>query len=243
MKKVYIPTEEELQQLNYLGINPYNYLLSKTVETLIMEDIIYGEIDMLDIAYEQLSEFPELVYSICKIYPEAIASSELASKNIDLARLLTKKIIREDKTIYQLDNLSYFDQESDVISDIIVIENTVKNLSEHLTSTPRYRFDYRGPNILLDNIFSCELPIDFLSTDLYDDLISIDPIYITKLGIDLDKEKRNYSQKKSFGLSRGLIRYLSRYNMEEPNSNDQQEKTKKLIRYLDSHKQNYQQNI
>ena len=46
MKKVYIPTEEELQKLNYLGIDTYKYLLSKTAETLIIEDIIYEEIDM-----------------------------------------------------------------------------------------------------------------------------------------------------------------------------------------------------
>ena len=83
MKKVYIPTEEELQQLNYLGINPYNYLFSKVTETLIMEDIIYGEIDMLDTAYEQLSEFPEIIYAISRIYPEKIAPSVYARKDIE----------------------------------------------------------------------------------------------------------------------------------------------------------------
>ena len=159
MKKVYIPTEEELQQLNYLGINPYNYLFSKVTETLIMEDIIYGEIDMLDTAYEQLSEFPEIIYAISRIYPEKIASSEYARKDIDLCRLLTSKISRQDNSIYQLDTLSYFDLESSIISDNIVIQNTIKNLSEHLSTNPRYRFDYKEPNILLDNIFDCEIPI------------------------------------------------------------------------------------
>lgn len=241
MKKVYIPTEEELQQLNYLGINPYNYLFSKVTETLIMEDIIYGEIDMLDTAYEQLSEFPEIIYAISRIYPEKIASSEYARKDIDLCRLLTSKISRQDNSIYQLDTLSYFDLESSIISDNIVIQNTIKNLSEHLSTNPRYRFDYKEPNILLDNIFDCEIPIENIATNLQYELLSIDPIYITKLGLDLEKEKRDYFQNKAFYLSRGLARYTNRYHLENIDRTNQQEKTKKLIRYLDLHKQNYQQ--
>ena len=153
MKKVYIPTEEELKQLNYLGINVYKYLFAKVTETLIMEDIIYEETDMLDVVYEQLTEFPEIKAAICRMYPEKIALSQYASKDIELCRLLSRKITRQDNTIYQLDTLAYFDQESDVVSDKIVIENTIKNLSEYLTASPRYRFDYKGPSILLDNLF------------------------------------------------------------------------------------------
>jgi len=239
MKKVYIPTEEDLQKLNYLGVDTYKYLLSKTTETLIMEDVIYEEIDMLDVVYEKLEEFPEIIYALARMYPEKIALSKYAAKDINLARLLTKKLSRKDNSIYQLDTLSYFDQESDVMSDIIVTQNIIKSLSEHLTSTPRYRFDYKEPNILLDNIFSCEIQTKKLSTDSQYELLSIDPIYITKLGIDLDKEKRNYSQNKSFYLLRGLTKYTNRYHLENINRTNQ-EKTKKLVRYLDEHKKNYQ---
>lgn len=241
MKKVYIPTEEELQQLEYLGIDTYKYLLSKTTETLIMEDVIYNETDMLDITYEQLSEFPELTYAISRIYPEKIASSVYARKDIELCRLLTSKLSRQDNSIYQLDTLSYFDLESSIISDNIVIQNTIKNLSEHLSTNPRYRFDYKELNILLDNIFDCEIPIENIATNLQYELLSIDPIYITKLGLDLEKEKRDYFQNKAFYLSRGLAKYTNRYHLENIDRTNQQEKTKKLIRYLDSHKQNYQQ--
>ena len=192
MKKVYIPNEEELQKLNYLGIDTYKYLLSKTAETLIIEDIIYEEIDMLDTAYEQLEEFPEIKYSIARMYPEKITLSEYAKKDIELARLLTKKLSRKDNTIYQLDALSYFDGESPVVTDSIVIENTIKSLIENLSCSPRYRFDYKEPNILLDNIFTCEILTEELSKDSQNNLISIDPIYITKLDIDLEKEKRNF---------------------------------------------------
>ena len=239
MKKVYIPTEEELQQLNYLGIDTYKYLLAKTVEAVIMEDIIYDYVDMLDITYEELSEFKEIKYAICGIYPERIATSNYAKKDIELCRTLIDRISRQDNTIYQLDILSYFDLESSIISDSIVIQNTIKKLSEHLTTNPRYRFDYKEPNILLDNIFACEIPLENIANNLQHELLSIDPIYITKLGLDLDIEKRNYSQNKSFYLSRGLARYTNRYHLENIDRNNQGEKTKKLIRYLDSHKQNY----
>lgn len=239
MKKVYIPTEEELQQLNYLTVDTYKYLLAKTVEAIIMEDVIYDETNMLDVTYEELSEFKELTYAIAKIYPEKIALSKNAKKDIELCRLLTSKLSRCDNSSYQLDVLAYFDLESSVISDNIVIQNTIKNLSEHLTRTPRYRFDYKEPNILLDNIYACEIPTENISTKLQYELLSIDPIYITKLGLDLDKEKINYSQNKSFYLSRGLTKYANRYHLENIDRTNQQEKAKKLIRYLDSHKQNY----
>ena len=239
MKKVYIPNEEEIQQLNYLGIDTYKYLLAKTVEALIMEDIVYDEIDMMDNAYEQFDEFKELTYAIARIYPERIATSINARKDINLCRLITSKLSREDKSIYQLDAISYFGDESPVMFDNIVIENTIKRLSEHLTSAPRYRFDYKEPNILLDNIFGCEIPLENIKENLQHELLSVDPIYITKLGLDLDVEKRNYAQNKAFYLSRGLTRYANRYYLENIDRTNQEEKSKKLIRYLDSHKENY----
>ena len=239
MKKVYIPTDEELQQLNYLGIDTYKYLLAKTIEAIIMEDVIYDETNMLDVTYEELTEFKELTYAIAKMYPEKIALSENAKKDIELCRLLTSKLSRCDDSIYQLDVLSYFDLKSSVISDNIVIQNTIKNLSEHLTRTPRYRFDYKEPNILLDNIFACKIPLENIEGNLQHELLSIDPIYIIKLGLNLDEVKKNYTQNKLFDLSRGLTRYTNRYHLEDIDRTNQQEKTKKLIRYLDSHKQNY----
>lgn len=239
MKKVYIPNEEEIQQLNYLGIDTYKYLLSKTIEALVMEDIVYDETDMMESAYEEFEGFKELTYAIARIYPERIATSVNARKDINLCRLITSKLSREDSSIYQLDAISYFGDESPVMSDNIVIENTIKRLSEHLTSAPRYRFDYKEPNILLDNIFGCEIPLENIKENLQHELLSVDPIYITKLGLDLDAEKRNYAQNKSFYLSRGLTRYANRYYLENIDRTNQREKSKKLIRYLDSHKKNY----
>jgi len=41
MKKIYIPTTDELYELQSLGTNIHKYLISKVIETLIMEDTIY----------------------------------------------------------------------------------------------------------------------------------------------------------------------------------------------------------
>lgn len=239
MKKVYIPTEEEIQQLQYLGMNTYSYILSKAVEVLIMEDVIYDKTNMLEIAYNHLSDFPEIVYAICRMYPEKIATSEFASRDISLCRRLTEKLPSQDKSIYYLDNLTYFDQQSDVTLDSTVVKNTSSILADRLTSTPRYRFDYREPNILLDNIFACDLSNVNVTKDTYDDLISIDPVYITKLGFDLASEKRKLCQNKSFALPRGMMKFTNRYGMDNINTTNQQEKTKKLIRCLEYHRQKY----
>lgn len=232
MKKVYIPNEDEIEKLKYLGINPYQYLLSKTVETLIMEDIIYEDIDMFDVAYQEL-HIEEIRYALALLYPEKIASSEFAPNDLDLCRMLTKRVFRQDKSIYQLDNLSYFNQDWIITGDDIVIENVSKILAEHLTSQPRYRFDYKEPNKVLDDIFACEIDSDAHTPKIYDDLLSIDPIYITKLGLNLEQVKKDLSQNKAFSLQRGMVKYNGRYNMSEVDTKNYQEKTKRLIKCLE----------
>ena len=232
MKKVYIPTDYEIHQLKYLGFNPYQYLLSKTVETLIMEDVIYEDIDMFNVAYEEL-HIEEIRYALALLYPEKIASSEFASNDLDLCRMLTKRVFRQDKSIYQLDNLSYFNQDWIITGDDIVIENVSKILAEHLTSQPRYRFDYKEPNKVLDDIFACEIDSDALTPKIYDDLLAIDPIYIIKLGLNLEQVKKDLSQNKAFSLQRGMAKYNGRYNMSEVDTKNYQEKTKRLIKCLE----------
>jgi len=236
MKKVYIPTDYEMQQLKYLGFSPYYYLLAKTVETLIMEDIIYEDIDMFDYIYEDLTDIKEVLYSIAQIYPEKIASSEIAAKDIDLCRMLMQKISHQrhiDNSIYQLDTLTYFNQESDIIKDSEIIKTVSSTLADRLTTNPRYRFEYKEPNALLDNIFSCELPYGNINSDTFGDLISIDPIYITKLGLDLELEKRKISQNKGLEITRGIARYKNRYYIEQADTSNQQQKIKKLMKCLE----------
>ena len=145
MKKVYIPTEEEIEKLNSLGLNTYNYLLSKVTETLIMEDVIYDDIEMFEYVYENLSEYPEILYSLCKIYPDRIGLSDVASKDVILLRKITERLHKQDNSIYNLDYITQFSEELLTNPDPIVLKNIIKKLSSKLISTPRYRFDYKEP--------------------------------------------------------------------------------------------------
>jgi len=196
---------------------------------------------MLEIAYEHLREFPEIVHTICRMYPERIGNSQVASKDIALCQKLINEIPNPNKSIYFLDNLTSFDE--DVLSDPIVIENTSKILADKLLSTPRYRFDYKDPNILLDNIFSCKLPHNLITSIAFSELITIDPIYLIKLRQSQSSKKINML----FELKRSLIKYSNRYGVSsgaEYEGKDvltkPDEKTKKLLRCLEYHKNNYQ---
>lgn len=238
MKKVYIPTEEEIEKLNSVGVNTYNYLLSKVTETLIMKDVIYEDIDMFEYVYENLSEYPEILYSIARIYPDRISLSNIASKDINLLRMLTKKIKNQDTSIYNLDYITQFSEELLEEPDLIVLKNVASVLADKLISTPRYRFEYKGPNILLDNIFTCELPKNIDTTELLSYLMTIDPIYATKQDISCFYQTDKKNKTIPFELTRGMTQYNIRYGMETDiqDKNIKREKSKKLIRCLNEHK-------
>lgn len=240
--KVYIPTMEELIELQKLGIDVYSYLIAKVIETIIMEDQIYEEGDMFEIL-DYLGPHPEIIYAICKLYPQKINESIITSKDTDLCMKLIQGIQREDRTIYQLDDiLMNFDK--DILFDIGIIKNVINFLSAHLSSCPKYRFDYMGPNDLLDSIFSCELPIEKINVESYTNLIDIDPVYSVKLGIDYRNEKD-----KIILLKRAATLYFGRYGLERMTNKDYQNKdiinkpddnVKRLIKCLEYHKKNYQ---
>lgn len=246
MKKIYIPTTEELHNLQSLGANVYDYMLVKVIEALVMEDVVYKKQDMFEVAYEHLSEFSEIVYAIAKMYPERITSSTRASKDIELHRRMFERLPSQDKSIYYLDNLTYLGQDSELI-DPILTQNTSKILSEKLILCPRYRFDYKEPNILLDRIFSCELPTDFITSETKDLFATIEPAYAVKFGeIEIDKKGR---VKREFlsSIKRSMVRYITRYGLDFSKNICQgmdiiskpTVKTRKLIRCLEQHQQNY----
>ena len=245
MKKVYIPTMDELYELQSLGVNVHKYLVAKSIEALIMEDTIYEEIDMLEVVYEHFSEFPEIIHTICRMYPERISDSTRALEDITLWRTLTNRIPKQDRTIYFLDDLKPLSE--NVISDSVIIENLSKFLADELLVTPRYRFDYKEPNILLDNIFACDLPIESISDNASSYLLSIDPIYSLKLGLSQTNQREKISKDMLFELKRSITRYSVRYCL--PTYDQYQnkdiltnpdEKTKKLIRCIEYHKNNCQ---
>lgn len=254
MKEVYIPTKNELLELQNLGINVYRYLLSKGMEALVMEDVIYGEKNMFETAYETLPEFREILPPLARMYPERIKESEKASTDIDLCQKMLKPLSRKnDFSIYQLDNLIYFNQDTKVLHDARIIKTVSSILEEELPSTPKYRFDYQEPNILLDDIFSCRIPLETLEKDALDNLLAVDPIYAVKY-LSLPEEKRPHSVKglaflndMAYTITKNTLRYVGRYGLEGITEyrgkdivNAPDAKVKKLVRYLEQHKNNYQ---
>ena len=237
--KVYIPTMEELEKLQKLGVDIYGYLVAKVTETIIMEDIIYEEGDMFEIL-EYLGPHPEILYAICKLYPEKISQSIITSKDKDLCKMLISTIRKEDKTIYELENiLKNFDKS--ILFDKDIVKNTLKFIASNLSQCPRYRFDYMAENPLLDSIFSCELPQEHVAIGAYANLAIIDPIYSIKYS---QRSKEN-----DFITKRGMISYLNRYEIDQYSYfdynhqdiiNKPNDDVKKLIKCLEYHKKNYQ---
>lgn len=237
--KVCIPTMEELELLQKLGIDVYSYLIAKVTETIIMEDIIYEEGDMFEIL-DYLGPHPDIIYAICRLYPEKISESIITSKDIDLCKMLTSTIKNEDKSIYQLENIIKNFDES-ILFDKEIIKNTVDFISSHLSQCPKYRFDYMGENKLLDSIFSGELTKEMIAPGLITNLTTIDPTYCVRL----DKNNRG----KEFIIQRGMAMYLNRYEIGQYNTSTYFQKdiikkpnddVKKLIKCLEYHKKNYQ---
>lgn len=239
MKKVYIPTEEELHKLENIGVNTYYYLLSKTIESIIMADVIYEEEDMFDVAYEEFSDYPQIIYSIAKMYPERIAESVRASNDMQLCKKIILTLVQNDRSIYGLDQMKYFQEE--VLRDKEVISLIIDTLSCKLHTSPRYRFEYNSPNEVLDKIFACEVDTESMDEDTLGALSFIDPIYLAKTCDLIEDKEMAKKAKKSiiryaniYGLNAHLIEYLKPNILVENN-----EKIKRMIRCLDRHRNYY----
>ena len=155
MKKVYMPTMDELYLMQDMGFDLYKYLLAKAVESLIMDVKVYGNGDksILQGAYKYLREHPEISCSICKLYPEEIMYSRYAESENRLCYDLINPRYNQDRSIYNLDNLSYFENGYGVLNHMSIISKTISTLSEKLEVSPRYRFEYKESS-LLNNIFN-----------------------------------------------------------------------------------------
>ena len=91
--KVYIPTMEELIELQKLGANIYNYLVIKVTEAIILEDIVYDVGDMFEIL-DYLGPHPEIIYAICRLYPHKIKESLITSKDKELCKKIITSMLK-----------------------------------------------------------------------------------------------------------------------------------------------------
>ncbi|MBQ2872952.1 MAG: hypothetical protein IJE89_03025 [Bacilli bacterium] len=260
MKKVYIPSEEELLKMQDLtkvngiyhnGSIMYKYLLCKVVEALVIEGKLEDR-GILEKTYKYFRENPQIAIAICKMYPEEIKFSEYAQNDIRLCEDLLTGALLPDKTIYSLDNLTHFQNGVGVYTNYYIMRSTIETLYEKLTTTPQYRFEYQEPNSLLDSIFSCNLSSYEFNSQTAEQLVKIEPAHALKLDKNVFNKyniQRMLTSSLTTVLESYINAYCARYGMErivfpeyyrEDIIKNPDDNVKRLLRYLDRHKRTYQ---
>lgn len=245
MRKIYMPTENELYQMQEVmgGENMYAYLLAKAVEALIVNGLNNPAQGILRNADEDVKNDAEIVRAIGLLYPYEIEHSQLAMNDSKLC--LNLLYGTEDRSIYELDNLNRFYDE--VNYDPKVVEKTISTLSDKLLDMPRYRFEYRQ-SPLLESIFSCDQRIFDLGNPAV--LMGIEPGYSLKPIIGDDIEATYNRKYKRSHLFQGMEKYCERYRIPSPRYaghqyeyetdilTDKDENVKRLIRTIYHDKNN-----
>lgn len=252
MKKVYIPTVDELYQMQDLsqgGAHIYKYMIAKAVEVLVMEGKLELDKKPLEIAYRYFREFPDIAYAICKMYPQnKMHCSEEVRMEIEndvvLCQNLINGISKQDDSIKQLDYiLAYFENGTCVVTHNEVIKAILNKLVVGLSSYPQYRFEYKD-NTLLDEIFGCDLPEWLMPIGMDEHLMVIDPAYTNRLN---GQRKLPYSERVQ-SFKKSVNQYANRYIINQMIGAEYlgmdiisrpDEKTRKLLRCLEQHKNKY----
>lgn len=177
MRELYIPSMDDLYEMQDMNVNIYKYILVKVIERIILEGVNYPNKGMLKNVYKYLRENLYIASSVGMLYPEEIKYSMVASMDIDLCmRVLTK----EEDNRCNLDYLANFDSLTQ--TNTIVFDTVIIKLNETLKSNPRYRFEYKQ-SYLLDRIFKREITSTELmfSKDKIKELLDIEPAYCLSL--------------------------------------------------------------
>lgn len=219
MKKVFIPSMDDLYKMQDMHINILPYLYAKAIERLCIEYNNYPKMgSILRNEYKYLREDPVIAKAICMMYPSEIMYSDIVKYDTSLAM----KLISEPKNndIYRLDNISYFGNNLD--SNLLIQKEVIRILYNEIYSNPKYRFEYKDSNIL-DDIFMGR----FNTTLFLDDITKkqlgyIEPYY----GLDSDM------------LSNMMERYVNRYGIDYTSNNkdiltNQTIEVKRLFRCID----------
>lgn len=210
MKKIFIPSIDELYQMQEMGANVYKYILVKAIESLICHGVNYPKAEILKVAYKYLKDNIEISRAICTLYPEEMKYSKISKIDTELClRLINSKT--HDKNC-GLDYLSKFD--TDVLENSIVLTNVVQLLNKELIDNAKYRFDYNS-NKLLDSIFNREIGENELmlifgesKNKVTKALTNIEPTYALSLPDNcFTKETRREH------LHTGIHNYANRYGI------------------------------
>lgn len=209
MKKVYIPSDETLDKMQELAGSKYLYcyMLAKTVESIVMNKPL--DKNLLEDETKSIREDYFIQKAICYLYPEQVAYSEYMQMESSFALDLLK--MQPSNIIYNIDSIRHFDPM--ILYSTDVVYKVVSMLSQELSNTPTYRFEYKD-NQLLDSIFGCEL--DKLIKRLYGsqihyarDLIKIEPAY----GVLLPDKYFASLVDRGASLLSGISKYHNRYGI------------------------------
>lgn len=245
MRKIYMPTENELYQMQGIigGDHMYKYLLIKAIEALIVNGLNYPARGILRNADEDIKNDSAIVHRIGLLYPYEIEHSQVAMNDSELCSKLLNGL--EDRSIYGLDNLSRFSDEVNYYPK--VIKQTVSTLADKLLDMPRYRFEYHQ-SPLLESIFGCDTSLlDHCSGPvILRELVDIEPGYALKLS-DKDIEKHDMFSNRVNLLFDGFNQYRERYELSNYSEGkyagkdiltDKDENVKRLIRTIYHDKNN-----
>ena len=207
-KKVFIPSMENLETMEYMNVNVSNYLAAKVVEIILMEGEKYPNKDYFKGEYKYIRENPTIAHSVGLLRPEAIKYSEIAKYDTDLClKLLDRNYISSDN----LDLINYFSDS--VLDNRLVIQKVIELLYNELDNNPNYRFNY-VENKLLNSIFEGKFNYNALGLGDYSNynliwrLSSIEPHY----ALMMDKNMFSFNERKI--LLEGVMQsYIDRYDI------------------------------
>ncbi len=218
MKKIFIPSMDDLYKMQDMNVNILPYLYAKAIERLCVEYNNYPKMgSILRNEYKYLREDPVISKAICMMYPNEVIYSDVVKYDTDLAM----KLIGEPKNndIYRLDNLSYFGNNLD--SNLLIQREVINILYNELTNNPKYRFEYRDSK-LLDDIFMGRFDTTLFLDDVAKEQLGyIEPYY----GLDSDM------------LCNMMNRYVNRYGIRYENNDgdiltNQTTEVKRLFRCI-----------
>ena len=221
-KRVYLPTEEDLREIQRIkesnkvvDINAYGYLVVKAIEKILVDKQNGASIENMD---DYILNIPEIVYGICWVYPEEIKSfSKIRQDEAFCEDLLRKE---SSNSIYNLDRLGTFLPSVQFASNIV--RTTIETLNNKLKDNPEYRFEYQESD-LLNSIFSYNYPMfEDSSFALFSKLKNIDATYALNYGpkslyndfiVDSKDDQKLITHRKGIFFEEGLTRMLERYNL------------------------------
>lgn len=241
MKKVYIPSMDELYKMQDVGVNVYRYLVAKVAESMLCDGVqsIRGILSANSLTnIIDLKEYLDIVKAICLMYPKEFDNLMRISENntkIDtMTNLLTSDVnfclkCLDARTINvdsnKLDCISYFD--NSVASNGLVLKKVLLLLNEELARNPKYRFEYLSGNrnnSLLDDIFGCKigdnelmLMIGSSRDETIKALTTIEPAYAVILPNNYFRGYLGVCDDKTAikdQLYNGINSYANRYNID-----------------------------